>query len=222
MIDILTICVLINLCMLMNMRTLFLLLLLLPAIASRAQGGGSPKVIRPASSVASGANSTGNKHIITTTRRADGYIVYKDDTIKGLIMMGQNEVYLEHPISAGYSTFYSLRLKERELKTIMMYNADKKPLCLTRIKDGDKKMMRLIHEGKLNVYDDRVGYIYKPSDIDPFYIVVEHNGEVENLGSFGSEGTRKDLIAYINDIYGMQLPYKTGWDVLLRTMDGLD
>lgn len=202
-----------------------LLLLLLCSTPILAQQGW--KDARPVSTPNTGGGGNGGngfaKHIITVSKSADGYIVYKKDTIKGLIMLTKTEVYLEHPLSSSYSTFYNLKLRNKELTTIMMYNVDKKPLCITRIKPDDKRMMRLIHEGKLNVYDDKYDYVYKPSDVDPYLIVVSYNGEVDDLGSFSSEGTRRDLVGYINDVYGLNINHKkTGWEQLLLTMDGLD
>jgi len=83
--------------------------------------------------------------------------------------------------------------------------------------------MRVIHEGKLNIYDDRVQYIYKPSDIDKNLIMVSYDGVVDDLSSFFTENTKRDLIGYVNDIYGLHLnPKKLTWQELLVKVDMLD
>lgn len=207
----------------MNARAILFLAFFLQSFCISAQvRTRTQKLPKPASTVANGVNTTGDKQIVTTTRKANGYIVYKGDTIKGLMMLTLNSVFMERPRRHGPSTMYDINFKDKDLKTIMMYNTDNKPLCLTRVKETDKKMMRMLHEGKLNVYDDRLDYVYSTEDIDPFLVVVSHNGEVETLGSFSRGETRKDLIAYINDIYGLKIDYKTKWSELLLTMDGLD
>ncbi len=206
----------------MNLRGLLFFLLIFPAFTSLAQYGKTQVTPSP-ESIGSGINSTSNKHISAISPSADGYIVYKHDTIRGLIMLSQTEVNLEHPENEGESTYYTIKFKDRNLQTIMMYNYDKKPLCLTRVKNDDKKLRRLLHEGKLNVYDDRAGYVYKPGDIDAYLIIVSYNGIVDDLGSFSGDVAKRDLIGYINDIYGLKInPRNTGWSELLRTLDGLD
>ena len=163
------------------------------------------------------------KHVATSEYMADGYVVYRTDTMYGLLMLGRTFATIEQPVDSVYSHFHTYKLKDTGLKTIMMYNYDKKPMCLTRVRETDRHMMRLLHEGKLNVYDDRADYIYSPQDIDKFLIVVACDGEVDKLGAFLSANTKRDLIGYINDIYGMKIdPTKITWPQLLKKMDQLD
>ncbi len=206
----------------MNIRLILSLVCCLLPLGVFAQHVRESKLPQSPSSVANGVNSSSDKKIVTTSRKANGYIVYKGDTIKGLIMLTLDGINLDHRYNETQGKFYDLKFKDRDLKTIMMYNVDNKPLCLTRVKTTDKKMMRLLHEGKLTVYDDRVGYVYSPDDIDPFLVVVSYDGEVETLGSFSRGETRKDLIAFINKVYDLNIDFKTKWSDLLLKMDGLD
>ena len=156
---------------------------------------------------------------------ADGYIVYKSDTMKGLIMMySKFEILFQKVINEDYSYYYKFNKANTDLQTIMMYNGkDKKPVCFTRIKKRDKKLMRVIHDGKLSIYDDRVGYIYDPKDIDKNLIVIAYNDTVEDLSSFFTENTKRDLIVFVNDIYGLKIDPKTiTWKELLVKVDMLD
>lgn len=164
----------------------------------------------------------GFDHIITRYGKSKGYIVYKGDTLKGAIMMSKTELYFEKYEFGNKTKYYVIKLRNPELKTIVMYNYDNKVLCITRIRPTDKKMHRLLHEGKLNIYDDWVRYIYDPGDIDPFMLIVEYNGEIEELGSFAKAGTKRDLVGYINDIYGLNLPYNISWRKLMHIMDEQD
>ncbi len=164
----------------------------------------------------------GFDHIITRYGKSKGYIVYKGDTLKGAIMMSKTELYFEKYEFGNKSKYYVIKLRNPELKTIVMYNYDNKVLCITRIRPTDKKMHRVLHEGKLNIYDDWIRYIYEPGDIDPFMLIVEYNGEIEQLGSFAKAGTKRDLVGYINDIYGLNLPYNINWSKLMHIMDEQD
>ncbi len=170
-----------------------------------------------------GMHSYQSKRLVTITKRMDGYIVYNRDTIKGFIELFDKDVLLEQPLDKTYSRFYNIKLKNTSLRTIMMYNTDKKPFCLTRVRPGDKRMMRLVHEGKLNIYDDRTKFIYDPADIDKNLIVIAYDDVVDDLGSFLTGNTKRDLIGYVNDIYGMKIDPKTiTWKELLVKVDMLD
>ena len=168
-------------------------------------------------------NSDWDKRLATVTKRTDGYVVYKNDTLRGLIVLTDAEVQVEQPIDEQYSTFYLFHLKNTDLKTIMMYNTDKKPLCLSRVTPKDKRMLRVVHSGKLNIYDDRIAFVYAPSDIDKNYIIISYDGVVDDLSSFLTENTKRDLIGYVNDVYGIKIDPKTiNWQELLTKVDMLD
>ncbi len=157
-------------------------------------------------------------------RQGGGYIVYRNDTIWGEVFINQHEVTLEKRMDNKHNFIVTHKLNDLKLKTVMMYNnSDKKQLCLTRVKKDDKKMMRVIHEGKLNIYDGRIDYIYKPEDIDKNLIVIAYDKVVDDLSSFLTENTKRDLIGYINDIYGLKInPREITWKGLLVKLDMLD
>lgn len=165
----------------------------------------------------------GHRNIITLYKQLDGYIVLHQDTLHGLIQLSKTTLYFDQYMPNDQLKPYVIKLKDTALSTIMMYNYDMKPLCIKRVQPGDKKMHRVVHSGKLNIYDDWMKYIYKPSDIDPYLLVVENNGEVDELGSFTKGTTIRDLIGYVNDIYGLKLdPKNITWSQLMRTIDELD
>lgn len=164
-----------------------------------------------------------DRRSVNLNKRADGYVVYNRDTLRGFIFVSKDEVNLEHPISNELSKYYNFQLRDRSLSFITMYNHDKKPLCLTRVRPNDRNMMRLVHEGKINIYDDRINYIYDPEDIDKNMIMISYDGIVEDLSSFLTETTKRDLIDFINDVYSLKLDPKTlTWKELLIKIDKLD
>jgi len=156
-------------------------------------------------------------------QQVDGYVVYNKDTMHGLIMLYRKELVMEQPIDADYSYFYKFKMKDTALKTVVMYNEDKKPVCLTRAHDKSNRLLRLVHEGKLNIYDGRIGFVYRPKDIDKYLLVVSYDGITDDLSSFLTETTKSDLIMYINDIYGTHfVPKQISWRQLLLEIDRLD
>lgn len=172
--------------------------------------------------------TTPNKDTLSGKRlywgqRVDGYVVYNKDTMHGLIMLYRRELVVEQPIDADYSYFYRFKMKDTALKTVVMYNEDKKPVCLTRVHDKSNRLLRLVHEGKLNIYDGRIGFVYRPKDIDKYLLVVSYDGITDDLSSFLTETTKSDLIMYINDIYGTRFVAKQiSWQQLLLEIDRLD
>ena len=163
------------------------------------------------------------KHTTPPAEPIDGYVVYNRDTIKGSLLMYNREVQIEVPINETYSYFYSFKMRDTCLKSIQMFNKDNKPLIMARVAPGDKRMMRLVHEGKLTIFDGRRKFIYKPRDVDRGIMVVCYDNVVDDLGTFLAANTKRDLIMYINDIYGLNINPKTiSWQQLLRKIDELD
>ncbi len=160
---------------------------------------------------------------VRITKCAVGYVVYNNDTIKGYIELAKNDVQIEAPLDNKYSRFYTIKMKDKALTYMMMYTPEKRPVAMTRVRPNDKTLMRVVHEGKLNIYDDRLRNIYTPGDIDKNLILISHNGVVDDLSSFFTENTKRDLIGYVNDIYGLNLnPKAITWQELLVQVDMLD
>jgi len=155
--------------------------------------------------------------------RADGYLIYNDDTLKGIITLDKYSVWLERPVNDDYSFYYYFRPSDLKLKAVIAYNVDNKPLYLTRVTCKDHKLLRLVHEGKVNIYDDRFGYIYAPNQIDKNLVVISCDGKVKEMGSFFAINTKRSLIGYINHAYNLNIDPKTiSWKDLLLTVDGLE
>jgi hypothetical protein len=95
----------------------------------------------------------------------EGYVVYAHDTISGLVTIGSGAVFLETADSAQ-SYDYKFRMRKKELEYVTAYNSDDKQVKLLRLPSNKNQMWRVVHEGKLNVYDDGKGLIYRPEDID--------------------------------------------------------
>ena len=152
----------------------------------------------------------------------EGYVVYEHDTITGLVTIESNAVLVESK-DAQRNYDYKFKLGNKGLEYVNVYNTDSSVLNMVRIKDGPKKMMRIVHEGRLSVYDANHGFIYKPEDIDAYSLTVVYNGVPEHIGSSSTPRTKLRLTEYVNKAYGLELnPNDFSWKELLVYMDKLD
>jgi hypothetical protein len=153
----------------------------------------------------------------------EGFVVYEHDTITGDITMTKNAVSLETSDS-GKNYDYKFRLKQKGLQYVTVYNNSdsNSQLNLVRLKD-DKRLLRIVHEGKLNIYDTRHGFIHTPEDIDVNTIMIVYNGQQESIHSSSVEKTKEWLTEYVNKAYNLQLqPRNFTWKELLIYIDKLD
>ena len=121
----------------------------------------------------------------------------------------------------GYD--YKFRIKKPGLDYVTVYNDDNKQINLVRLKDEPKTLYRVIHEGKLNIYDERHDFIYRPEDVDARTLIVVYNGEIVHLHGHSLEREKERLAAFVNKAYGTDLdPQKYNWKQLLIYIDKLD
>jgi len=152
----------------------------------------------------------------------NGYAVYARDTIRGNIKLKHGAVLLENTDS-GRNYDYTFKIKQHELACVTMYNDDNKQLNLVRLKDEPKKLWRIVHEGKLNIYDEHHDFIYTPNDIDIRTLTVVYNGETVSLHSSSVNEIKERLTEYVNKAYGLNLDAKKfNWNELLIYIDKLD
>jgi len=152
----------------------------------------------------------------------EGYVVYANDTISGALSILTTKVLVETADSArGYD--YTFKIRNQELKYVTAYNNDEKQIKLVRLPVNKKKLWRVVHEGKLNLYDDCKGFIYEPGDIDKMLLVAVVNGEIKKLNSFNGTNSKEQLTNCVNEAYGLNLdPKNFTWNELLIYIDKLD
>jgi len=150
-----------------------------------------------------------------------GYVVYGADTLDGILRFEKKTVLLA-TTDSGQNESHKFKLKKKELIYISATNEDKKQLTLVRLKDEPKKLHRLIHEGRLSIYDTRRDFLYKPDDVDIESLTVVYDGHTEKLK--GSPGqVMNQLTSLVNSLYGIKLdPSKFTWNELLIYVDKLD
>ena len=152
----------------------------------------------------------------------EGYVVYAHDTLTGALTIDGGSVFLETADSVQ-SYDYKFRMRKKELEYVVGFNSDNKQVKLVRLEKDKGQMWRLVHEGKLNLYDDGKGLIYQPEDIDKSLMMAEYNGKMIKLNSFSLVRNKETLVQCINEAYGVKLdPKQSGWNELLIYLDKLD
>lgn len=153
----------------------------------------------------------------------EGYVVYKTDTVRGYITIDNKDVYVQQPVAAGKYVYYSYRTNNSSLKCVVLYNTEDKSMELVRLNNNDKRLWRVVHRGKVTVYDDKIGFIYEAKDIDKDNVVIIYNDEVEKMRTVFGFDVKQTLIDDINRAYGYQLdPKNYTWQQTLEFIDALD
>ncbi len=153
-----------------------------------------------------------------------GFVVYERDTIQGIVTMEKNKVEIQN-IDSGKHYDYSFKTKKAGLTYITLYESDSSnnQLNLVRLQGDKKNLWRVVHEGKLNIYDKRRGFIYSPDDVDMKTIKVVYNGQSEALYAHSVSDAKRKLTEYVNTAYGSNLDARNfTWKELLVYIDKLD
>lgn len=152
----------------------------------------------------------------------EGYVVYAHDTLSGVVTIGSSAVFLETADSVqNYD--YKFRMRKKELEYVVAFNADNKQVKMVRLPMNKNTMWRVVHEGKLNLYDDGKGLIYQPEDIDKLGLMARYNGKMTKLSGISQVKAKEQLIKCVNEAYGINLdPRSTSWNGLLIYLDKLD
>ena len=158
----------------------------------------------------------------TVQEYLEGFVVYARDTLKGQITLKTKTIFLEKTES-GHNLDYKFRPAQEMLTAVRVINEDDKQLDLVRLKENPKKLWRLIHDGKLNLYDSRHNFIYQPEDIEIRSLKAVYNGNEIDLSATTTDEAKENLTELINTAYSSHLDArKFSWRELLIYLDKLD
>jgi hypothetical protein len=144
----------------------------------------------------------------------DGYIVYENDTIPGIVTITQNQVSLEKKADGNKRRFYLADLKDPQLSAITVFKGPKE-LHLVRLTPTDKHLSRQVHNGRLMLYDRSYNFL-TTENIDNTLLAVSAKGTQKIKG-------KNELAEVINKTYALQIDItKTSKEELIRIMNRQD
>ncbi len=156
-------------------------------------------------------------------RAGKGYIIYKNTTLEGEVVITKDAVKIDKPVDGKQNFTSTIKLDDPGLKKVVINNKDARPLCIVRVQPNDNRMVRLYHEGKLNIYDSRILCEFKPEMLESTHIITANNGNVKELNTSKADISKQELAGQINTIYGLKLdPATMTWKQLTDIIEKLD
>lgn len=165
-----------------------------------------------------------NAYTIPLYIRQGDYVVYKGDTLGGVITLKNDRVVLAQTDSNEPKAANTFMLDDILLTSVVATGyMGQHDLCLTRINPHDKKMMRVLHSGRMCVYDDRCMFP-DAGNIDAARIKIACGGDAVPHYPLVVLDPELYLIKKVNKAYGLDLKKKDFDNMpgLLHYIDGLD
>lgn len=151
----------------------------------------------------------------------DGYIVYNGDTLQGIVTLTEESVILEEPVEKVPAYGYSALLSDKNLQSIVFFY-DYHTLHLTRPAEDDTKLLRVVHSGKINIYDDNYSFLTY-NNIRKGNLKLTYNGQYQRLKSPFHNDNLEQLINAVNTTYSTQFNSKDiSWNELFANIDELN
>lgn len=138
-------------------------------------------------------------------RTYDGYIVYNGDTLAGDINLVKGLLVLNNGTTG--TAFDNYMLGDSLLTVIVLRN-DQALLSMERLPGADKNFYRLVHSGRLNLYDDKLSFKYDANNVDLSEMRVAYDGKVQEMNTFWTTFPKKRLVYFVNTVYGTALDSK--------------
>ncbi|MBS1584801.1 MAG: hypothetical protein JSS82_04580 [Bacteroidetes bacterium] len=135
-------------------------------------------------------------------RTYDGYIVYNGDTLAGNINLVKGVLVLDN--NKPGTAFGNYMLGDSLLTGIMLHN-DQAFLTMVRFRGSDKHFYRLVHSGRLNLYDDNLSFNYDAKNVNLSEMRVAYDGKVQEMNDFWTTFPKKRLVYFVNTVYGTNL-----------------
>jgi len=150
----------------------------------------------------------------------DGFVAYGKDTVSGIVTITNSSIYLEHTTDGKHENVYTFSYGDSKLKTVAVFDGYKE-LYLSRA-TPDGKLLRVLHAGKLTIYDDHYSFI-SPTNIDKTKITIVYNGKVKSPVSYLASDSKKLLVEAANSVYGLNIKAQNyTWNKLFTYICSLD
>ena len=151
-------------------------------------------------------------------RTFDGYVVYGHDTLTGMVTMDKKSVFFK-PYTYANHSIGNYQLNDPSLLKIGVFYASTS-LYFERI-PGHDKLMRVIHSGKLSIYDGKFDFL-ATRNINRSTIVVTTSAETAAV-SLSGNSPKQELVDKMNSVYGLSISSQDyNWSQLLSFIDKLN
>jgi len=131
-----------------------------------------------------------------------GYIVHDNDTLRGLIEFKSDVVRVK---DALFNTIAKYPLDNKRIHCIDLTNNAGNNIHLMRLKKDDGRYYRIVHQGKLTLYDRNFVFSYQPEDITMEHMYISYNGKIKNVHGLWALTDKRALIQAVNETYGTNL-----------------
>lgn len=150
-----------------------------------------------------------------------GYIVYSGDTLRGYLLFDEHSLKYQSIKDSSTNDFTVYKYNDLNLTAAVTNNKVGSWLYWIRVEPTSKRMYRLIHSGKLTVYDDKLEFINNPKDISTSYLVIKYNNTVDKLTNILTN--RQEFVDYVNQVYHTKwVPQNMEWTDMWMQLDGMD
>jgi|GEM_PF-6067344 len=143
----------------------------------------------------------------------DGYVVYENDTIAGVVTIAANEVSLEYRNIKNNRRSISYDLRDSKLQAITLYKGPRE-LNLVRLNSTDKHLNRVVHCGRLSVYDRSYSFL-TTSNISRKLTLIKEDGTRQIKST-------SELAEAIAETYNRTDVQKMNREKLLTTLNRLN
>ena len=165
-------------------------------------------------------NTPGRMDNAISNNSFDGYVVYNNDTLSGVITPTKNVIVLEEPLDGIHELAGAYGYNDNLLSAVAVFEGNQE-LYLSRPIAGGK-LMRAIHIGKLNIYDGNLRFL-TADNVNKGKLILVYKGEVITSKTFLASDGKQLLIEYVNKAYGLNLHAGNfTWSKLLAYIDTLD
>ncbi len=155
-----------------------------------------------AAAFAAATSSSGETDVFKELRRkiCTGYIVYGTDTLDGIIVCSDNSICIRQ--NELQDSTYTFSINDTNL-TYVMLEENQQVLFMTRLEN--KKLYRILHEGKLSVYDTYFSFDHGSKRFFDENSWMKYDGHSMALNTFFTTSVKRKLITNINKVYGSSL-----------------
>ncbi|MES2704156.1 MAG: hypothetical protein V4649_16060 [Bacteroidota bacterium] len=140
-----------------------------------------------------------------------GYMIYKGDKLEGNVILTRSAVL----VKGSDGNVQGAKTDDLNVEEIAFFKKSEQ-LVIKRHAEDKSQLWRVIHSGKLGVYDDKYEFVAF-DNINTDHLRITYNGTFADISS------KEQLVAAINAAYGRDIQAGDySWAQLLGLLDTLD